>query len=377
MSAKIHYEKEPCEYLANFDPMENRLKNGIALSLIPQIILVKWLGSYPEIIEKYYSQGIYPLLSGFFRTFFGWVPFSIGDIIYICLGLLAIKYIWTKRKYIVNKPLNFFRNAVVVLAVAYFTFHLLWGFNYYRQPISEALSLAENKQHTALVMFTEKLIVATNTQQLKINKDSTKRVQIPYSKKEIFNKTLQGYSDLKKEYPELDYLKPSLKTSLFSTLLTYMGYGGYLNPFTNEAQVNGKIPIIRLPVVAGHEIGHQLGYSAENETNFIGYLVTLKNSDPYFQYAALSYGLSYCLNEIKRKDEAKFKVLYAKVNNGVKDNYKEITAFWEAYKNPMEPVFKSVFSTFLKANNQKKGIDSYNLVVSLLVAYHQQHPLDD
>ena len=361
--------------MANFDTMENRLKNGIALSLIPQIVLVKWLGSYPELIEKYYSHGIYPLVSGFFRTLFGWVPFSVGDTVYICLGILAIRYVWTKRKYIAQQPLIFFRNTVVVLSVAYFTFHLLWGFNYYRQPISKVLLLTENKQQTALVEFTEKLIIATNAQQFAIGNDSTKGIQIPYSKKEIFNKTLEGYSDLKKEYPELNYLQPSLKTSLFSTLLTYMGYGGYLNPFTNEAQVNRKIPKIRYPVVAGHEIGHQLGYSAENETNFIGYLVTLKNKDPYFRYSALAYGLSYCLTEIKRKDEPMFKILFSKVNKGVKNNYKEISDFWMAYANPMEPVFKSVFSTFLKANNQKKGIDSYSLVVSLLVAYHQENPL--
>lgn len=361
--------------MANFDAMKNKLKNGIAISLIPQIILVKWLGSYPEIIEQYYSQGLYPLVSGFFRSLYGWVPFSIGDIIYICLGLVAIRYVWIKRKYILNKPLNFFRNAFVVLAIAYFTFHILWGFNYYRQPIAKTLSLTENKQQTALIEFTEKLIIATNFQQMAISNDSTKSIQIPYSKKEIFDKTLEGYADLKIAYPELDYLKPSLKTSLFSTLLTYMGYGGYLNPFTNEAQVNAKIPKIRYPVVAGHEIGHQLGYSAENETNFIGYLVTLNNEDPYFQYSALSYGLSYCLSDIKRKDPDKFKVLYAKVNKGVKNNYKEITEFWMAYENPLEPVFKTAFSTFLKANNQKKGIDSYNLVVSLLVAYHQKHPL--
>lgn len=39
-----------------------------------------------------------------------------------------------------------------------------------------------------------------------------------------------------------------------------MGYGGYLNPFTNEAQVNGITPKFRLPTVSGHEVGHQLGY---------------------------------------------------------------------------------------------------------------------
>ena len=38
----------------------------------------------------------------------------------------------------------------------------------------------------------------------------------------------------------------------------------------------------------------------------------------------------------------------------------------------MEPIFKSVFNTFLKANNQKEGIKSYNAVVGLMINYRKQ-----
>ncbi|MBT8180448.1 MAG: DUF3810 domain-containing protein, partial [Eudoraea sp.] len=61
--------------------MNNRLSNGIALSIIPQIIIVKWLGSYPELIENYYSKGLYPFISKLYRLVFGWLPFSMGDLI--------------------------------------------------------------------------------------------------------------------------------------------------------------------------------------------------------------------------------------------------------------------------------------------------------
>ena len=51
-----------------------------------------------------------------------------------------------------------------------------------------------------------------------------------------------------------------------------MGFSGYLNPFTNEAQVDILIPKYQLPTTASHEVAHQLGYAAENEANFIGIL---------------------------------------------------------------------------------------------------------
>ncbi len=351
------------------------LKTGIALSLIPQIIIVKWLGSHTEWIETYYSNGIYPFISNSFRYLLGWIPFSIGDILYTLLLLLALGYLYKNKRTILQNKIRFLRDVGMVLSIAYFTFHFMWGFNYYRKPIAAKFNLEETKDYQELVEFTRQLINKTNEVQLAITSDSTKRVDIPYTQNKQFQKTLAGYEQLAKKHPFLTYTQPSIKTSLFSKALTYMGYAGYLNPFTNEAQVNGLLPNFRFPVVAGHEIGHQLGYSAENETNFIGYLVTANNDDPYFKYAAYSYALGYCLNDVRRGDSIIFDELLSELNGGVKLNFQEMSAFWNRYENPLEPVFKSIFNSFLKANNQSKGIQSYNAVVSLLIAYHKENPL--
>ncbi len=355
--------------------MKLTLNRSIAISLIPQIIIVKWLGSYPEFIEKYYSNGIYPIISTFFRSLFGWVSFSIGDIVYFSLIILGLGYLFINAKYIKNNLKVFFTNCIMVLSIAYFTFHILWGFNYYREPISDKFKLKEEYSQEELLLFTKKLIQKTNATQLEITKDTSLAVVIPYTKNDIFSKTLKGYEKLQKKHPFLSYQKPSIKTSLFSTGLSYMGYGGYLNPFTNEAQVNGRLPNFRFPVVAAHEIGHQIGYSAENETNFIGYLVTVRNSDIYFKYSAYAYALGYCLNDINKKDPELVKQLLEQLNTGVRNNYKEMSVFWKAHENPLEPIFKSVFNSFLKANNQTKGIQSYNAVVSLLISYHKNNRL--
>lgn len=352
------------------------LKSGIAISLLPQIILVKWLGNYPSIIEEYYSMGIYPFISNIFRSLLGWIPFSVGDLIYFSLSIIVIIYLYRNRRFILSNKIRFLRDIVMVLSIAYFTFHFMWGFNYYREPLSKKLELTETKNFEELIVFTKTLINKTNKLQKQLTGDILQKVEIPYSQKEILDKTIKGYRELSKKYGFLSYTNPSIKTSLFSTGLTYMGYAGYLNPFTNEGQVNGLLPNFRFPVVAGHEIGHQLGYSAENETNFIGYLVTANSSDPYFQYAAYAYALGYCLSDIRRGDPTVFDEMFNSLHPGVRENFKEMSLFWSKYENPMEPVFKSVFNSFLKANNQTQGIQSYNAVVSLLVSYHKRHPLE-
>jgi hypothetical protein len=251
----------------------------------------------------------------------------------------------------------------------------MWGLNYYRDPLYKTMGLEQSYSQTELIALTESLIRQTNTLQFQITGDSASAVSTPYSHNEIRRKTLEGYRDIGEAFPFMHYRNPSLKNSLFSTALSYMGYGGYLNPFTNEAQVNRRIPPFRYPVICGHEIGHQLGYSAENETNFIGYLVTASNKDPYFQYAAYAYASSYCLAEIRRTDAEAANSLYAGFNAGVQKNFNQLESFWKNFENPMEPVFKNVFHSFLKANNQAEGIRSYSRIVTLLVAYHKKHPL--
>jgi len=289
--------------------------------------LVKWLAGHPDWVESFYSKGIYPWISQFFRSLFGWIPFSIGEIIYTALVILIFRYILRNRRKIKTKPLVFLRDNIMVLAVFYFTFHICWGLNYYRKPLSETLAVKEGASYAEIKSLTEALVLKTNTLQEQITKDSSAMVQVPYDRNEIFERTISSYNSLDTQMPFLEYPRPSVKKSMFSRMSSYMGIGGYLNPFTNEAQVNKKTPVFRFPVVVGHEIGHQIGYSAENETNLIGYLVTAKNEDIYFQYSAAAYALAYCLNAVHQTDEKAFEELYGHINEGVKENYRELCSW--------------------------------------------------
>ncbi len=356
--------------------MKNRLKNWIAISIIPQILIVKWFSHYPEVIDKYYSNGVYQVSSNFFRKLLGWTSVSIGDIVYALLIILAIRYIVIYFKTIRTSPKYFIRDILVVLSVTYFTFNVAWGLNYYRIPLIQNLSLKESYTETELLAITKSLIEKTNRLQYQLSKDTAQIISVPYSQKEIIEMTLDGYKTLEVTYPQLAYTNPSVKNSLFSTLLSFMGYGGYINPFTNEAQVNAKVPSFRYPVIAGHEIGHQLGYSAEDDVSFIGYLVTSMHEDKYLQYTAYAYAASYCLSEIAKRDKEKSKALYALFYPGVKKNFNAYYNFWRAYDTPLEPIFKNIFNAILKANHQKEGIRSYYKIVTYLVAYHLQNPIE-
>ena len=348
--------------------MKNK-KLYLALSLPIQIVIIKTLARFPDFIEEYYSNGLYLFISKISRYLLGWVPFSVGDFCYVILILITLKYLIQNWRLIYKKPKTIITTCFAFISVIYFLFNLLWGMNYYRKPINKTLNINTVYTTNELNEITEKLIKKANEIHIKIAKNDTTKAIITKSREELFNQTTVGYHLLEKKHSFLNYEVKSIKKSLWSLPLTYMGYSGYLNPFTNEAQVNSKIPKYYFPFVSCHEQGHQIGYAAENETNFIGYLACLENPDINFQYAGTTFAVRYCLNEIYRRDKNKYNYLLKKLNIGIRKDFQESNNFWNNYQNPIEIVFKKLYDLFLKSNNQKKGIKSYSYVVALIVNY--------
>lgn len=263
--------------------------------------------------------------------------------------------------------------GLAVLSLIYACFNLFWGLNYHRPPLHKALEIEHEYSTEQLRELTEVLIHRTNQIHLEITGDDSLKVDVPYSNREMFQLTVTGFDNLVDDFPELDYNKVSLKSSLYSVPLTYMGFNGYLNPLTNEGHVNTVILPFKIPTTASHEVGHQLGFAAENEANFIACLATMNHPDIYFKYSGYSFALGYCLNEMSRRDPVVFSDLTKKINFGILQNYAEVREFWEIHKNPFEPIFMFTYNSFLKANYQPGGMESYNYVVALLVNYFDAH----
>lgn len=355
--------------------MQKRTAAYLTLFLIVQIIGLRLLRYFPEVVERYYSLGAYPYISKISRYLFGWIPFSVGDLFYLFIGIVALRWLIVNIKSIRYEPVNFFVDIFAAVSVVYLMFHLLWGFNYYRLPLHRALNLESDYTTEQLLETTHRFIEKSNSMHRQLGYADSVKIDLPYSQQEMFKKSVNGYKNLEKEFPQLAYSPRSIKKSGWSLGLTYMGYSGYLNPFSGEAQVNNLIKTYKFPVVACHEEAHQIGYAAENEANFIATLATLHNDDPYIRYAGYIFTLRYLVNEVARRDEAKYGELLPQINPGILKSYKEMRDFWESYENPFENFSKIFWDNFLKANNQSRGIMSYDYMVALVVNYFEDKPV--
>src|SRR5881398_2606544 len=57
-------------------------RDRLLTSLLVATILIKLFSLNAHWVERYYTFGFYPFISGALRAAFGWIPFSIGDLLY-------------------------------------------------------------------------------------------------------------------------------------------------------------------------------------------------------------------------------------------------------------------------------------------------------
>jgi hypothetical protein len=340
------------------------------------IILIKLASYFPLWIEKHYSQGVYLYISSFFRILFGWLPFSFGDIFYAIASLFLLSIFFRYVKILFNRKqqqVNYRRTVptlLIILSTVYIYFNISWGLNYNRPGIAYQLSLdpAVHKQED-LKKITEVLLKKVNETRRALGRN--KAAFAAYE--QIFEQAQTAYQSTAQIFPFLEYNTTSIKKSMYGRMGNFLGFSGYYNPFTGEAQVNLTQPKFLIPFVSCHEMAHQLGYASESEANFVGYLAAIHSPDTLFHYSAYFDLFNYANRELYFRDSIAAKNNYKRLDPLVKKDEEELHAYWTKSDNAFEPIIRKFYDRYLKANQQVKGVKSYNEVTGWLIAYYNKY----
>ena len=331
---------------------------------------------FPQVVEYYYSDALYPLISKAQRIVFGWIPFSIGDIFYFLAGLyLLLKTIGFIRRVVYkNTSRQYFlhvgKKLLMLVLLIYILFNFLWGLNYNRIGIARQLELRrEDVLAPDLMNVMQQIVFRINAldSQAMLNRNMLKK------KKNLFEGSVVAYDTLSKVNQLFSYSHPSVKPSLYSYMGNYMGFTGYYNPFSGEAQVNTTVPVFIQPFTTCHEIGHQLGYAKESEANFAGYLSASTSANPSFRYSAYFDLYLYGRRYVYLLDSIKGKELDNQLNPRIRKDIKDLREFIRKHANPVERIIDRVYSQYLKANEQPSGRVSYSEVIVWVIAYYKKY----
>ncbi|RFS20631.1 DUF3810 domain-containing protein [Chitinophaga silvatica] len=337
------------------------------------ILLLKGLFSWSNQFSSFYFDRWYNWSSLVFRQITGIVPFSIGDVIYTAWVIGAIVYLlklcyklitfaWEGVFEILLRALHF-------LLRTYLAFLILWGFNYERSSPAKDVGLVVQPSYNTQQLYhlTDTLLSLVNKGKLQTG--DTLNALSPDPDKNVFKRAIVAYKAAAETWPAFRYKAPSIKRSIYGKWLNYTGVTGYLNPFTNEAQVNLTVPPVLHPFISCHEIAHQLGYAPEETANFVGYLAATSTSDTRFRYSANFDMFLYSIRQLSYRDTALAKEIWRRALPGVKADYKSIIEFYEPYTGKVDEYSTMLYDRYLKANNQEKGIRSYSEVTGWLIAY--------
>lgn len=354
----------------------SKLKLFSSIFLLSLIIFIFQQKSQPELVEKYYSIGIYPLIRSGLQLIFNPIPFSLGDLLYLLLSIVILISIYKflrifffKRRHLDGAKIVL--NMIISLEVIILIFYLFWGLNYFRQPAAERLKLSGHEySKEELYKITGILIDSANSIRSKINPE-----QWPQTDKELYLESAKAIKNLHPPYDAAIYPIPVIKNSLIGTLMNYFGTAGYFNPFTGEAQINSGMPIYLKPFVACHETAHSMGYGAEDEANFIGFISASESDNQMLRYSAYYLAAQEFMFETGRLDTLVFQTLKDRISVPFLADLKNEKAYWEEYRG-LTRRFSSIFyDNYLKANKQPDGMKSYNRMIILTMAYYKKRGL--
>ena len=329
------------------------------------IIFAQWFMLSDQRVEQWYARGVYPYVSGVLQAGLGWIPFSVGDLLYCGVIVWAGYRLWqfTSRMWAKGfsnwragnrRGVGLFLKLVNMLTWVWIIFHALWGFNYYRKSIPDQFGfVADPPSSQELLQFTQFLLNETNCYAIELN-------AFP-----LESPIHDNCSSLNSQQP---------KASIFGVIGNYMGYGGYYNPFTGEAQMNKYMPAFMLPFIAAHEKAHQLGYAKESEANFMGYLAAMQSADSCLKYSANLEMFIYANNALRRSDSVAAKNNFKALSPIAVKDLKSYRAFVKKYQGPIDEFTTGFYTKFLRLNNQPEGMYSYNKGMVYVMRYLNKKP---
>lgn len=350
--------------------------NLISLLLLVVLagILFVCLPHVPWLIP-YYSQYIYLPFQSFRGMVIGPVPFSLGDVIYILLGLgLLITLIrWVKYLFNFSDSRVLLANSVIRTLKTILKFYLFfiigWGANYYKPSLSEVWHLipfhpgipttdAEKTERRKIAMahlvaFDQYLVDHLNEYAPHYHPLSL--LKINERAKEYY----ATYTDCKVKRYGLD-----IKPTMFGYFMERLGTEGYYNPFTGEGQIDTGLPGFTLPFLICHEMAHQTGIGSEEDANLLAYALCTATPDSSFRYSSYLNLWEYTNNRLYRRDSLlahKFEAMLNPLTTAHLDTLEQLA---QKYQNDYARMNTRIYDSYLKMNDQKEGMRSYGNVTS-------------
>lgn len=306
------------------------------------------------------------------------VPFSVMELLCTLLGAGLIAYLALAITAVVKSSQKLRtllkRLAALVIVGLYIAAGALWlwGLDY------KACSFSEKECFQAKGVTTEELYGAAEyfLEHTLALADSVPRDDsglFAADREQYFSRFAHLYDPLEELFPSITGAthKPKEMT-LYSGLMSQMGFTGVYFCFTGESNINIDQPEAFIPFTVAHELAHQRGVASEQECNFLGVMAGVLSGIPEYEYSCSLMGTIYLMNALYKASPEQWRELQNRIGGPVKADMDENSRYWSARETRVEKASKKAYDVYLKANGQSLGIESYGACVDLLVEFYQK-----
>ncbi|WP_228435817.1 DUF3810 domain-containing protein [Chryseobacterium pennipullorum] len=303
------------------------------------------------------------------QKLFSWISFSVGDLMYMILGVLLLYFFITLfKKKMRNRSVL---KILIVINLFYFTYQVFWGMMYFQMPIIKKLSSQEKpeieKARKLALIYLEKCKITRGSV-----RENSNGIFVITDLKSVQQEILDQQTRLPASISDKKVTKVStLKPSLFKSVMSFTGILGYYNPFTAEAQYNEELPSTFIPFTMAHESSHQLGFAREQEANFVGYLTGIHSGNLDLKYSTEYFTLKSLLRFIVEEDPEFVKFIINGYSPAMKRDRAYEKNFIYIHQGWLDDFFGFTNNLFLKSN-QQEGSVTYSYFIDLLLNYEKQ-----
>lgn len=370
-------------------------------ALLAVALALPWLaGLVPGAVEQFYAGWLFPRIAAFLAWGTRRFSSSVAEFLLLVLaGIAAVRLLRAvdgrlRRAALQEAPrvrgaswLQRLTGLIRFAALAALAFHLLWGLNYARTPLRERLGWSEPlRDAAALADVVRRLAVEANASYreaiVEAEIDSARFVgpdSIPTAvgsrcslpRTVIAQELAQAHARITPSIAAIDFAPPRFPP-LASSWMTRAGIGGIYIPFTGEPHVNREPPDAALPFTMAHEMAHQRGVAPEDEANFIAWLACRGAGSPAIRYSAALHAYGSALRAYHRvAPDSAVALSRRALDRGPRADRRAIRDFWDRHEGATAEVASRLNDAYLKTNAQTAGIESYGLMVDLLLACAQ------
>ncbi len=300
---------------------------------------------------------------------------SVAEVLYVSLAAVAIFYVANVvRKLICEKHrgetlYRFVLTVVCVVVTIYAGFCLLWGINYHTDSFQDRSGIVARKGTPEEL----KELTADFARVLSDIADTVPRDEngvFTADRREILRAAAGVYEEAYDAIPCLRAKDVEPKAFVCSRAMTAMDFTGFYFPFTGEANINIDSPEVFTPTTAIHEMAHQRQIASEQECNFVAIAVSAMSSDPLYRYSGWLMGYVHLSNALYKVDREAWQQIHSSLPETVLADMQYNNAYWTRNHTSFTDATQKVYDSFIKSNGDPNGVQSYGMVVDMLLAYY-------